>query len=360
MPCDGPSCRSRQRVTERRDGIKLCDKCEKERRREDAAAESSTEHDPGHVATVSSCSGHIVNELLTYCFHHQKTSSRDAIKRVVLQFYNPEEISAAKVTLWDAYGAEALGATMARQDSLNRAAHEAEIDDIMDVVMKLDAEVDSDVAQVQFVAYDLGRLPRVAPEEMDLTSLVMRITQLEHKHASLENNVAKNVDNITALMDAQFQTAGYAGVTKSHVGHVKPGQVVRASAKSRSIPTSKPSSIREAQQQYPRLPAGTVGSGRDQSADILNDSDGDDDGATSGDRASGDNDGFQLPREQRKRRARDGKKTSREPVYGSNDVTSLRAGKRTRELFVFNLDCDTTEDDLSNFLSNSNIIVSEI
>ena len=72
--------------------------------------------------------------------------------------------------------------TMARQDSLNRhgAAHEAEMDDSMDAVMKLDAEVDSDVvAQVQFVAYDLGRLPRVAPEEMDLTSLVMRITQLE-------------------------------------------------------------------------------------------------------------------------------------------------------------------------------------
>ena len=91
---------------------------------------------------------------------------------VVLQFYNPEEISAAKVTLWDAYGAEALGATMARQDSLNRAAHEAEIDDIMDAVMKLDAEVDSDVVQVQFVAYDLGRLPRTRGSRGDGSDLI--------------------------------------------------------------------------------------------------------------------------------------------------------------------------------------------
>ena len=101
----------------------------------------------------------------------------------------------ANVILWDACGAEALGATTARQDTLNHAAHQAEIDDIMDAVMKLDAEVASDVVtQVQFVAYDLGRLARVAPEEMDPTSLVMRITQLEHKHASLENNVATNVE----------------------------------------------------------------------------------------------------------------------------------------------------------------------
>ena len=68
------------------------------------------------------------------------------------------------------------------KDSLNLAAHEAEIDDIMDAVMKLDAGVASDnVAQVQFVAFDLGRLPRVAPVETDLTSLVMRITQLSFR-----------------------------------------------------------------------------------------------------------------------------------------------------------------------------------
>ena len=118
-------------------------------------------------------------------------------------------------------------------------------------------------------------------------------------------------------------------MTKSRVEQVKPGQVVRASAKSRSIPTPKASSTRETRQQYPRLPAGAVGSGRDQSADILNDSDGDDDGATSGDRASGDNDGFQRPREERKRRmvGRSGQKAAKVPRMKSFTLENIRVSK---------------------------------
>ena len=100
--------------------------------------------------------------------YHQKHSSTDSIKRLILDFYTPQEIKYAKKDLWEVYGPEVLGETPARNDSHNRAAHEKEADDILEAVGIIDTGVEA-AHQISFVAANLGRLPRVAPEELDLT-----------------------------------------------------------------------------------------------------------------------------------------------------------------------------------------------
>ena len=47
-------------------------------------------------------------------------------------------------------------------------------------------------------------------------------------------------------------------------------------------------------------------------------------------------------------------------VYGSGDSGTLKAGRQTRELFLFNLDGDNTSDNISVFLSDNGIHLIEI
>ena len=73
-----------------------------------------------------------------------------------------------------------------------------------------------------------------------------------------------------------------------------------------------------------------------------------------------DAEGFEHPREQRRRDQRQVRRTARKPMYGSAENNVLKAGKKTRELFVFNLDPETTQDDLSSYLNNAGIDLIEI
>ena len=55
-----------------------------------------------------------------------------------------------------------------------------------------------------------------------------------------------------------------------------------------------------------------------------------------------------------------GKRSARQQVFGSSASDTLKAGKRTREFCVFNLDDDTTQDDMSKSLNDSSIQAPDI
>ena len=87
------------------------------------------------------------------------------IKRVVIDFYTPEEIGNAKTILWELYGEEMLGSIPNRQDSVNRGAHEKETDDILSALYTISNDSEPDFVKIQFVANcfsRFSRLPRVA------------------------------------------------------------------------------------------------------------------------------------------------------------------------------------------------------
>ena len=72
-----------------------------------------------------------------------------------------------------------------------------------------------------------------------------------------------------------------------------------------------------------------------------------------------DDGGFEIPRKQRLRAQKREKRTASKDVFDSGSTNTLEAGKRTRELFIFNLDGDTTVDDISGFLSEMEVQVIE-
>ena len=71
-------------------------------------------------------------------------------------------------------------------------------------------------------------------------------------------------------------------------------------------------------------------------------------------------DGFLKPREQRRRASRQNKRSDRQPVFGSGDVVTLKAGIRTPEYYIFNLDGETTEGELSKYLKDNSMRTHEV
>ena len=70
-------------------------------------------------------------------------------------------------------------------------------------------------------------------------------------------------------------------------------------------------------------------------------------------------DGFSITRAQRRREMRCDK-TDNPAVFGSTASAVLRAGARTREIFVFNLDIETDDDGLRSYFSDIGVEAIEI
>ena len=360
MACQAEGCRIRKGIKTRSDGLDLCDRCELRRLSEDrgdrdsSAAEDDV-HDVSGATSTSRRLRIVINELLAYCIHHSNSSTRDSIKRVILDFYNPEEISAAKHTLWKVIGDQVLGKTKIRQDSHIRSRHESEISDILEALAKVDVDVNESVESVHFVAYDLGRLPRVAPEELDLTSVVLRLTDLESRFKSLDAKVAKNTDSVECLTDVSLQTTGYAHAARQHVQHTSPGHTVPRPPAHRAPPHKPTGHVKNdarntALRSKPTAQTPSVNTQQpaDQAAADVSDV-----------APVLDSDGFEIQRGERRRLNRT--QTARQPVYGSSDtVSGLRAGKRSRDLFIFNLNAETSDDELKSFLLDNGIDAQEV
>ena len=150
----------------------------------------------------------VINELLSYCVFHYNNSSVDSIKRVVVDFYHPTEISEAKRILWNSSSQEIIGPRCLRR---NPNANGKNLDDIFTALQVLDEQSETIPT---FAAVKLDWVPRYAPKEIDMTSMILRINDLERKCASLDKQVANNSDTIQTVMDAQMQSNSYASAMK--------------------------------------------------------------------------------------------------------------------------------------------------
>lgn len=131
---------------------------------------------PAAAAVVTNL---IVDELLSYVAFYRNKSSMDAIRRIVLNFYGPGDIAKSKRTLIGQFSAHlSLCSFIAdRRNSTTRAAHEAEVDDILNILDIVDLGEDS--AGAKFVASNLDNIPKYGPEETNLASIVERQLRTE-------------------------------------------------------------------------------------------------------------------------------------------------------------------------------------
>ena len=116
----------------------------------------------------------IVDELLTYATYHLNNSTLENIKKLIINFYTAEEILTSKKVLWEAFG-NYLETFTDRKTTERRTSEEANLDDVLKALINLDSKN----VIFEFVSKDLHRLPNRSPEELNVTSMLERISNLE-------------------------------------------------------------------------------------------------------------------------------------------------------------------------------------
>ena len=136
----------------------------------------------------------IVNELLTYAIHHIDNSSLDNIKKLMLNFYTSEEILDARKILWEVCG-NSLDNFIERKTTDKRSSEEANLHDILTALINLN----SNDLTPNFVAKNLNRLLYETPENLNLTSLLQRIINLEKISRISEEAISLHTIHISDL-----------------------------------------------------------------------------------------------------------------------------------------------------------------
>lgn len=125
----------------------------------------STSRRKESTSTVAEVAGDVVNplvplivdELLAYVSFYRNNSNTDALRRTVLSFYPPSNICSSKKLLVDKFSSLLIDNPLVadRRSSSTRASHEAEIDDILNLIDILDLQ--SEFSCVKFVACNLDK-----------------------------------------------------------------------------------------------------------------------------------------------------------------------------------------------------------
>jgi hypothetical protein len=155
----------------------------------------------------------ILDELLSYVGFYRNKSNADNLRRIVLSFYSSDDIGQAKRLMVGKFSSQlsSCASIAERRNSSTRAAHEAEIEDILNMFDVLDLQCA--FANCKFVASDLDKLPKYGPEEMNLASVVERQLRTEES----VKNVAAAVEQLTATVSCANNTCGLDIESTSHL-----------------------------------------------------------------------------------------------------------------------------------------------
>jgi len=131
----------------------------------------------------------VCNELLAYVQFYRDRSTFENVKKVAVHFYAPNEISAAKKELVRVAGSSVASLDFAsdRRSSVQRSASEAEVDDILHLFEAMDNI--GLLQKVKFAALSLDRLPKYAPEDTNMCTVVDRQTRTEATVEDLSTRV---------------------------------------------------------------------------------------------------------------------------------------------------------------------------
>ena len=130
----------------------------------------------------------VLSEVLMYMDNHRDRATAEMLKKSVLVNFTPDEVADAKKRLiCEFVELDGYSATIDRRASNARSAHEAELDDIIEIFDYLD-DLDLLDKRVVFVAARWDRVPKYGPEEANLCAVVDRQMRLEATVARLEAN----------------------------------------------------------------------------------------------------------------------------------------------------------------------------
>lgn len=147
----------------------------------------------------------VISEILAYITHYRNRSTADALRKCVIGYYPPSDISDAKKLIVNEFQSMVVGSSLLteRRDSTVRPAHEAELDDVLCLLDLLDDK--NCLSSRVFVAANLDNIPKYGPEELNVASVVDR-------HAKLDMNVNQLTDDLHQLKQSMLTSDNCAGV----------------------------------------------------------------------------------------------------------------------------------------------------
>jgi len=142
----------------------------------------------------------IVDELLAYVSFYRNNSNIDALRRTVLSFYSPTNICSSTKLLVDKLSSSLIDSPLVadRRSSSTRASHEAEIDDILNLIDILDLQ--SEFSRFKFVVYNLDNFPKFGPEEINIAAVVNQHARVEASVRDISSKVHELVTNLERLL----------------------------------------------------------------------------------------------------------------------------------------------------------------
>jgi hypothetical protein len=185
-----------------------------------AAAAADTVSDTA-AANTDSRPNLIVNELLCYISFFRNKSNADSLRRTVLSFYVPTDISEAKKKLCQTFHTSLNSCPLLaeRRSSSTRAAHEAETDDIVGILDALDMQ--GSLVGVSFVAANLDALPKFGPEEINVAAVVDRQVRVETAIQEISTTVQQLASNQLAAGSTALDSEPTHHAVKSMVADMQ-------------------------------------------------------------------------------------------------------------------------------------------
>ena len=302
-----------------------------------------------------------VNELLCYVFWHFNNSTFDGLKKVLVNFFHPDEVSQAKKLLWEKCS-NLLNPIENRRGSAARSQQIAEIIDILNAVKKIDQTQSECPA---FVSKNLDRIPKFGPSEFDLSSIVERLGDVERQLKTLQSSSLKHEDDIMTLFsnkcdgmksgDAVVSGIQDAGTSHEHPSFSNPSTesnepLIRKHLYSDAIINGKsaPNAYVFSSKNCPDYMGAhsLVVNLPPEDEEVLSD--------MKKDKVECEGSDFQISREDKKRQARARRREA--AVYGKSTQGGLKGAKRTVDIFVFRVDKATIDSEVKNYMESQNII----
>ena len=137
----------------------------------------------------------LINEVLCWLIYRIQGNAAENCERVLLNFYNEDEIINAKKALWNVAPADHVGDYHERRLNERRPAIVEHVNGLLKAINDLDAVVLlPDVA-----AKDLDRIPSTLPEELNMLMMAERLKDLERsrdEHNSILTTMLIDIINI--------------------------------------------------------------------------------------------------------------------------------------------------------------------
>ena len=137
----------------------------------------------------------ILNGLLSYVNTVIRNSTNDNILKIVLTFYNSNDIILAKKLMWQTCDNKIIGDLVIRNNSRTRSQNEANAIDIIDAMKLLDRKS----AIPMFAASATDKLPLRLPEELNLVCISERLSKVEAMISSQADTLVRH-DNTMSKM----------------------------------------------------------------------------------------------------------------------------------------------------------------